>query len=412
MGVLVKGRDLQKLVKEKGTPFVLHHLQEAYDAGEITTMDFSLRDLARNMIPDGNELVDNWERTVLRGGHVVTEAAHAVDTGAMANITGQIFFNAIKEGMSLENLIGDQLVSNFQSNLQDDEKVPGIGIITDEFSGNIKEGDPYPNIGLSENWVTIPAAEKKGGIIGLTKEAVIADRTGLLVGQARTMGEALAIRREKSIIDVAIGAVNPYAYKDEARLTYGDGTTAGQALGFLNEATPTLVNYTDIQELAEVYYAILEADTNEPLSHAPDTLLCTGELSWTASAIFTDVQVRLGNVTAAPGIQSIGGNRVPDKFKVKILTNEWVTQRLLLANGGPGGIAAATRAAANAYWLIGNPTKAFVWKTIWPLKVTEAPVSSEAEFLEDVVMRFKAGYKGVAGVMEPRYMIRCDGTAA
>ena len=410
MSILVKGTDLRKLVKEKGLAWTKHHLQESFDKKEITPDDFSLRDMYKQMVTGGQELVDNWERDRRKGGHV-TEAVHAVDTGAMANITGQVFFNAIQDAMEMDNFIGDSLVSDFPSNLQGEEKVPGISVVADEFADNVTEGEPYPSVGVSENYITIPAAEKKGGIIGVTREAIVADRTGILIERMRSLGSGLGLRKEKSIIDVVIGAVNPYSYKGEARLTYGDGVTPGQALGFINEATPALVNYTDVQEIAEVYYAILEADTNEPLSHAPDTIICTGNLSWTASAVFNDIQTRLGDITAAPGIQSIGANRIPDKFKVKIQTNEWVTQRILLANGGAGGITAADRDAANLYWFIGNPKKAFVWKVIWPLTVVEEPTNSRVEFEQDVVMRFKASYKGVAGVREPRYMVRSDGTA-
>ncbi len=410
MGILMRGRDLQKMVKENGLAWTKHHIQEAFDSKQITPEDFSLRDMYRGMVDGGSEMIANWERELQRGGASITESIDAVDTGAMANITGQIFYNAILDAMSLENFIGDTLVSTFQSNLQDEEKVPGIGIVADEFAGNVAEGKPYPTVGLSENFITIPAAEKKGGIIGVTKEALIADRTGLLIERMRTLGGALGIRKEKSIIDVVIGAVNPYSYKNEARLTYGDGATAGQALGFINTATPALVNYSDVQDIAEIYYAILEQDTNEPLSHAPTTLICTGHLSWTASAVFTDVQVRLGNIAAAPGIQSIGTNRIPDPFRVAVTTTEYVTQRLLLANGGPGGIVAGNRAAANAYWFIGNPQMAFVWKEIWPLTVIEEPTNAVVSFEQDIVLRFKASYKGVAGVKNPRFMIRSDGT--
>ncbi len=409
--VLVKGADLKKLVKEKGLPWTKHHLQESFDAKEISPDDFSIRDMYKNMVDGGSEQIDNWEHARRRGGHV-TEAVHAVDTGAMANITGQLFFNAIQDAMEMDNFIGDQLVATFPSNLQGEEKIPGISVVADEFAGNVTEGEPYPPIGISENFISIPAAEKKGGIIGVTQEAVLADHTGILIERMRTLGSGLGLRREKSIIDVVIGAVNPYSYKGEARLTYGDGVTAGQALGFINEATPALVNYTDVQEVAEVYYAILEADTNEPLSHAPDTLICTGNLSWTAKAVFRDTTVELvDRAAAAAQVGSIGANRIPDKFQVIIVTNEWVTQRILLANGGPGGITAGTRAVANAHWWIGNPKKAFVWKQIWPLTVVEEPTNSVMQFEQDIVIRLKASYKGVAGVREPRYMIRVDGTA-
>jgi len=38
-------------------------------------------------------------------------------------------------------------------------------------------------------------------------------------------------------------------------------------------------------------------------------------------------------------------------------------------------------------------------------------MNNEAMFNSDVAMRFKVSYKGIAGVREPRYMIRSDGTA-
>lgn len=411
MGILMKGRDLAKLCKEKGQRWTMHNLQESYDKKEIAPEDFSIRDLYRNMIPDGNELVDTWEREQRLGGFQLTEAADAVDTGAMANIIGQIFFNKIKSSMIMEEFIGDQLVSTFPSNIQGSETVPGISEGRDEYENNVAEGTPYPQVGLSEETVTIPGAEKKGGIIGITKEIIIADRTGVLLQRAQNMGNGLGVRREKSIIDVAIGAVNPYRYKGEARLTYGDGATAGQAMGFINEDDAELINYTDVQEVAEVFYAIEDPNTNEPLAWTPDTCLCTHFLSWTAEAVFNDVQTRLGLIDTAPGIQSIGANRIPSRFKVKVLSNEFVTRRLLLANGGAGGIAAANRAAANDYWFLGKPTEAFVWKEIWPLTVVQAPDNNELDFTSDIAMRFKASYKGVAGVLEPRLMVRSDGTA-
>ena len=62
MSILVKGADLRKLVKEKGLPWTKHHLQESFDKKEITPDDFSLRDMYKQMVTGGQELVDNWER--------------------------------------------------------------------------------------------------------------------------------------------------------------------------------------------------------------------------------------------------------------------------------------------------------------------------------------------------------------
>lgn len=417
--MLVNGKDLAKLLEEKerafgcgvGRRWVMENLQQSFDKKEISPTDFSLRDLACHLIDGGHEMIDNWSRD-RRAGGMVTEAVHSADTGAFSNITGQLFFNAIKEAMQLDELIGDQLVSTFESNIQGRELVPGISSAADEFETPLKEGKDYPLLGMAEEFIEIPAATKHGGILGITREALIADRTGILVERARGIGTGLAIRREKQILDVVIGAINPYSYKREARLTYGDGATAGQAMGFLNEGTAALVNYTDLQEVAELFYAMRDPGNGEPLGHTPTTIVCGKNLQWTARHIIRDTEVRLQEalVRAAGAVEiaSTGSNRIP--WDLTILSNEWVIQRLL-AGTGAGGIAAADRDAANLYWFIGKPTAAFCWKQIWPLTVEEAPNNNQAQFNRDVWLQFKTSYKGVAGVREPRLMVRSDGTA-
>jgi hypothetical protein len=42
----------------------------------------------------------------------------------------------------------------------------------------------------------------------------------------------------------------------------------------------------------------------------------------------------------------------------------------------------------------------------WPITVTQAPVNSEAEFSQDVVVRYKASERGAAAVMNPRYVVK------
>ena len=390
------------MVAQNGLRWTKHHIQESLDSKELTVDDFSLRDMWKGMIDGGGEILDDWERARRRGGHI-TEAAHAVDTGAMANITGQIFFNAIQDSMKNDQFIGDTLVSTFQSNLQDEELIPGISQVSDDFDGNVTEGEPYPSVGLSEQFITIPAAEKKGGIIGVTKEALIADRTGFLIERMRSLGKALGIRREKSIIDIAIGAVNPYSWKGENRLTYGDGATAGEALGFINETNEALVNETDIQVAENLYRRMRDPATNEPLGYSPNVLLVTPALQWQARGIIHATEIREGAVGAAPAQQQIGATRMPGWAQnLTIASNEWLRDRLLAAIAAGGGWAGLD---ADLAWFLGTPSAAFVWKEIWPLTVEEEPPNSPAQFEQDVVMRFKASYKGVAGVREPRLMI-------
>lgn len=404
--MLVKAKDLKRLCDEKGRAWTRHHIQEAIDKGELKPHDFSLRDLAENLIPDGHEFVSALGRA--HRSQTVLEDVASVDTSAFSNITGQLIFSTIQEAMKLDELIGDKLVSIMPSTLQEREIIPGISAASDEFADEIPEGIDYPLVGLSEDYVEIPRAEKHGGILGITREMIIADKTGLLIERAQGIGTGLAIRREKSILDVFIGGVNPYVRKNVARNTYAN--IAGTSY-FDNIVTDALVDYTDVQAAADLYYQMRDPNTGEPLGHSPTTFVCCPPLMWTARAVFRDTAVALQQAivraAGATEIVSTGANRIP--WDLELLTNEWVTMRLL-ANTGNGGLTTTDRALAVAHWFIGVPKKCFVWKQIWPLTVESAPRNNEAQFTADVWARFKCSYKGCAGVRQPEYMIRSDGT--
>jgi len=400
---MFQARDLRKIWEEKGEARTVAFVSEGIENGDFGPYDFSLRDMAEHLIPSGGEFVATLDPR--RKSHV-TEDVAAVDTSAFSSINRQIVFSTIKEAMQLETLIGDDLCTVMPSGLQEDELIPGVTVSSDDQEPEVGEGQAYPLAGLAEEKIRVPRAEKHGKILGITKEAIIADRTGLLIERGRSIGNSLAIRREKAILDVVIGGVNPYVRNDLARNTYAN--IAGTSY-FDNIITNALVNYTDIQAAAELWNALSEPNIGEPLMHNPTTIICCPTLLWTAKPILRDQEVRLGLIDTAPGIQSIGGNRIPWELEFK--SNEWVTRRLI-ANTTLGGLTSGTRDLANAHWFIGNPKAAFRWKEIWPMTVDEAPNNNEAMFTSDVVARFKVSYKGCACVVEPRYMIRSDGTAA
>jgi len=70
------------------------------------------------------------------------------------------------------------------------------------------------------------------------------------------------------------------------------------------------------------------------------------------------------------------------------------------------GVAAAD---AKKWWFIGDFKKAFAYMENWPITVTQAPLGSEADFNNDVVLRFKASERGAAAVLNPRYVVKCTG---
>ena len=67
-------------------------------------------------------------------------------------------------------------------------------------------------------------------------------------------------------------------------------------------------------------------------------------------------------------------------------------------------LTAAGQATSN--WYLGNFRKAFAYMENWPITVTQAPQNSEAEFTQDIMIRFKASERGAAATLEPRYVVK------
>jgi len=76
--------------------------------------------------------------------------------------------------------------------------------------------------------------------------------------------------------------------------------------------------------------------------------------------------------------------------------------RRILASGIPAE-------QARKWWFIGDFSKAFAYMENWPITVTQSPPGSEAEFTQDILVRFKASERGTPAVLDPRYVVRCTG---
>ena len=204
-------------------------LQEALDSGRqgrpggLTSEDFSLRDLAANLIvnradlqPAGHGFVQ--EMFDPSNPEPVQEAMAAMDTTAFVGVTGQILINKLLAAYTQEEFVVSRLVPNVPTRLNG-ERIPGITLPRDpgEDVTKIKEGEPFRTVGFAEEYIETPATDKHGVIIPVTKEAVFFDRTGLVLERAKTVGELLGLQKEKRLLGVVIGAVNPFREK-----RYGD----------------------------------------------------------------------------------------------------------------------------------------------------------------------------------------------
>ena len=120
----LKYRELKRRYDLDGAEQTVSHLSEALRDGHLKPEDFSIRDLAEALVPDGRE----WVRMLdprSAGSVSVLESGDGVDVTAFLNITGQVIYSKIMEAYTQEAFVVSKLVDTIPTRL-DGEKIPGI----------------------------------------------------------------------------------------------------------------------------------------------------------------------------------------------------------------------------------------------------------------------------------------------
>lgn len=387
----IKYRELKRMYDALGAEHTVRHLQEALGAGQLRPADFSLREIAEVTL--GGQRVRQLDP---RSGDVgLLEAGEGVDAAAFANITGQIIQAQILAAYTQESFVMSRLVDNIPTRL-DGERIPGFGRVSDEVS-EVRPGMPYPSLGFGEDYIDTPQTTKRGFIVPVTKEAVFFDRTHLVLQRAAEVGEVLGLNKEKRLLDLLIGVTNNYTWRDVTYNTYyqaGDLGPDGGAAPWINVITDELVDWTDVDAAEQVFADLLDPNTGEPVLMQATTVLVMPAYRHAAHRVFNAAEISYGaGDTQTTAANPLGNYRV---------TESRLAYRRLLASG-------LSAAAAKRHWFIGDFRRAFAYMENWPITVTQSPTNSEAEFSQDIVVRFKASERGAATVINPRYVVHSTG---
>ena len=382
----IKYRELRRRYELDGPEQTTTHLSEALCSGDLKAEDFSLRDLAEGLVPDGHEWVRSLDPRSGSGAQL-TEAADGVDVTAFLNITGQVIYSKIMESYQQEAFIVSKLVETIPTRL-DGEKIPGISRVPDEVE-EVHPGMPYPHLGFGEDYIETPSTSKHGFIVPVTKEAIFFDRTHLILSRAAEVGEVLGLNKEKRLIDLLIGAENNYNWKGTAYDTYQTSAP------WINELSSNeLVDWTDVDAAEHLFSDILDPNTSEPILVQPNTVLVSPAYRQAAHRVF-----QASELTLASGF---GATMFANPLSGYRVENSGLMYRRIIASG---------ESAANAkkWWFIGDLRRALAYMENWPITVTQSPVGSEADFSSDIVVRFKASERGAAAVINPRYLVKSTG---
>lgn len=395
MNYALLGQQYRAALKDRTPKRFLNDISDALSNKQLQPSDFSIRRLFETLVENGHEMVQSWAPGSSRDGSAVSlcEAdlhtphhlleAGATVSSAFSHITGQIVYNEVLAAYTDEAFVFTPLVRNVPTQFNG-EKIAGVTRLGDNFE-SIAENEPYPLAGVGEDYIETPQTVKRGEIVPISREAVFFDRTGLVLDRCREVGFFYGVNKEKRIIDAVVDenvTAHRYKWKGTVYANFQASTP------WVNLKTSNgLVDWTNLDAAELVLSQIVDPHTGEPIMITPKHLIVTRQLKPTARQITTATQVRKGDGASNTSV-TIGLSPVDTNYEI-------VSSSLL-----------AARMATDTSWYVGDVGKAVKYMENWPLEVTQAPQNSEAEFMQDIVMRFKASERGAAAVVDPRALIK------
>ena len=357
------------------------------EPGGIKSEEFSVRDLFEHLVPDGREALRMFDPR----NAAVSAMEADVDTTLFSNITGQIVYSRILEAYNNEQFVFSRLIPAVPTSFIDGEKIAGMAHLGDE-AETVAEGAQFPRDTFGEEYIETPATVKKGNIVSLTKEAVFADRTGLILRRAAAIGEWLGVNKEKRLIQLAVGAVNNYKRNGTSTDTYQAATP------WINTHSNPLVDWSDVENSELLFAAMTDPNTGEPILPGAMDMVVTPFKYRTAQRIVNATEVR----HTAGAVETVAGNPIQGAYGVHKSAQMYAQLQVTAVNGG----LEVSAANAKEYHFLGDFAKAFNYMEVFPLTTVQAPANSYLSFERDIVAEFKASERGVGAVIDPRYVVR------
>jgi hypothetical protein len=387
-------RRLLELHEQKGAEAANHDLRALFEAKEIRPTDIDLGRLFVECFGWHNFVACRNREQLANDvfARALTEAEGAVSTAAFTNISGQFVYQTVMDAYTAEESVFRDLIPEAPASTLDGEKIPGVTEIGDEIAVR-KEGDPYALAGPGEDWIFTPPIVDRGVIIPLTWEALFNDKTGQVSTRCGDVGKWGGISREKAAIDCCIDenrTDHRYNWKGFGRIaSYGDNS------GFHTwdnlAATNTITDHKNIDTAEQVFNALIDPTTGEPILFDPIHLTCAKQNEQTARRILSSSEIRVtspGYATAGNPTQTVVKNPYQNKYELK-------TSRLL-----------GSRMNTKTDWYISDWTRYAKCMVAEKANVVQAPANNKDEFERRIVnqWRFNERYNYV--VVQPRASVK------
>lgn len=335
--------------------------------------DFSIRQLWEGLVGPVNDTlamskVYDPTHKVFREGVRSTGFPIAMDNLMIAKVI---------EGYNAPNFIGDRLVDVVPTNTPE-EDIPGF---TDAMGPEeVLEGEPYKKATMGEKSARV-SAKKFGRIIDVTEEAIMFDKTGLVLRRAQQIGKAAGTHRENRILRGITGVeANVYRPGGTAETLYDASNNN------LNTSNP-LSSWTAIDKALQEHAKNVKDDRlhqdGDPIMWNPTQIVVPPELNMVARNIVNATEIR----NTSGSVETLSPNPVTP---YEVLSSELLTAIL----GGASD------------WFFGNFPDQFIWYEVYPIQTQTHGAGSEDAFKSDIVMQTKVRYYGDIACLDTVHVSR------
>ena len=377
---------------------VKKHLRAALKEKKITYGQIHLRDLAESFMGKGHKNLEKLEgkrRNFL-------EAADAVDASSFSAITGQLLIQRVKDKWKQAELVASALTSteDITNGNLGPQREPWLSDVAEGVfpDGKIQPGMPYPASHFAPHYIDYPAPEKRGRLCFVTMEMIFSDLTKQAYASADSVGDRIAISKEKRILAVVLGLVNNHSWNGTTYNTYQTATP-----WIKNVTGVKIPDGTQINTIEQLFAIMIDPVTNEVIQVNPTAILVMPPNKYNVKRALHATETRTGffatSGTDPANATVIAPNPLDKEYPVVVSKHGYNLLQTAVAAGG-GGVS-ATNAAE--YAVLADFPKAFVYRQVYPLRVVEAPPLNPLDFLQDIAVAIKGGEYGVQAVRDPRF---------
>jgi hypothetical protein len=314
-----------------------------------------------------------------------------MESGAFPHVTGQVIAAAVTDEYNAVPTIADMLVDTIPSSSRMEKFV---GFQASDGPSDVAEGEEYPDAGMEDRATMGPEPIKRGFKITVTEETVVFDKTGLLLGRARSQSRQMVRDREKYVISSVqdltgyksfYPVVNGTPTQTDLYRTSAAGTAWYNKTINASTTALTLVDYTDVDAVLQLFAAMTDeqGELIDPITGAQLILLVPRALWATALKITKATDVRYVPVRTSAG-------------------DEFGTPGNVLDMVHMGGITAMTSVFMNGStrWYVGDYKAQFKEQEIFPLQTVELP----PDLTRDVVAGFRVRRKAAVYAVDDKFV--------